>query len=157
MSEPGSWPSGAQPGGYPAEPYQAAGQQPPYWSPTPPGVSPYPGAPYPDAQDRPAGPPTGAFVAVGISLGLSMLVGLSRWLVGYLNATATDEFQQWPYRTWPVVVEVLLAGAGFVGALMVVSTPLRRTPQTWGLLVAAAAVLGFALNDGLYQVLSIIV
>ena len=52
---------------------------------------------------------------------------------------------------------VMLAVAGFVGALTVVSTPLRRTTQTWGLLAAAAAVLGFALNDGLYQVFSIVV
>lgn len=157
MSEPGSWPSGPQPGAYPPGPYQGAGQSPPYWSPTPPGSSPYPGAPFPGAQDRPATPPTGALVAVGISLCLSMLVGLSRWLVVYLNATSTDEFQQWPYRTWPVAVEVLLALAGFVGAAAVVSAPARRTPQTWGVLAAAAAVLGYALNDGLYQLLTIIV
>ncbi len=98
-----------------------------------------------------------AFSAVGIALGLSMVIGLSRWLVGYMNATSTAEFQEWPYRTWPVVIEVLLAAAGFVGAIVFVSLPARRTPKTWGFLALAAGVLGFALNDGLYQLISIAV
>ena len=150
MSEPGSWPSG---------PYQQAGQPPPYWAPTPPGPppGPYSGPGHPAAQDRPAAPPTGALVAVGVALGLSMLVGLSRWLGAYLNTTSVDEFHQWPYRTGPVVVEVLLAAAGFAGAVVVVGDQRRRTPMTWGALAVAAGVLGYALNDGLYQVLTIIV
>lgn len=154
MSEPGSWPSG---------PYRQVGQPPPYWAPTPPGPPPGPTtvAPGPGAWDRPvsapASPPVWALVAVGIALGLSMLVGLSRWLGAYVNNTSADQFSSWPYRTAPVVVEVVLAAAGFAGAVGMVSSPLRRTTVTWSVLAVAAAVLGYALNDGLYQVLTFVV
>lgn len=150
MSEPGSWPSGQ---------YQQAGQPPPYWAPAPPGPppGPYAGAAGPLAQDRSGAPPMGALVAVGIALGLSVLVGLSRWLVAYLNTTSADQFHEWPYRTAPVVVEVLLAAAGFAGAVAMVGDQRRRTPATWSVLAVAAGVLGYALNDGLYQLLTIVV
>ncbi|MEZ5412282.1 MAG: hypothetical protein R2761_29890 [Acidimicrobiales bacterium] len=90
-----------------------------------------------------------------MALGLSLLVGLSRWLGAYLTTTSDDRFYEWPFRTWPVVVEILLAAAGLVGAIVVVSSPARRSTASWGLVAAAAGVLGYALNDGLYQLITI--
>lgn len=157
MSEPGSWPAQAQPGAYPQGPHQSVGQPPPYWAPTPPGPPP---GPFPGESPRSVGgrapaPPTGAVVAVVVALGLSLAVGLSRWLGAYITSTSDDRFYQWPFRTWPVVVEILLALGGFAGAGAVVSEPERRSVASWVLLAAAAGVLGFALNDGLYQLITI--
>lgn len=159
MSEPGSWPSQAQPGAYPPGPYQPAGQPPPYWAPAPPGPppGPFPGVPSPAARDRSSAPPTGAVVAACIALGLSLLIGLSRWLGAYLTSTSDDRFYEWPFRTWPVAIEILLAVMGLIGAVVVVSAPGRRSAASCGLLAVAAAVLGFTLNDGLYQLITIAV
>ena len=96
----------------------------------------------------------GGIVPAGIALGLSILIGLARWLGSFLNAT-TESFVSWPFATLPVVVEVGLAVAGFTVALASLSAPARRSHGAYLFLAGATAVLGFAINDGLYQLITL--
>lgn len=119
-----------------------------------PYASPYPPYPSDSVAASRSGPST-AMVVAGIGLGLSLLVGLVRWAGSLVNVT-TDSFLTWPFATLPVVVEVVLALVGFAGAVAALNPPHRRGHGAYLLLAAAAAVLGFAVSDGLYQLLTLV-
>jgi hypothetical protein len=101
------------------------------------------------------GLPVAPAVAVGIAMAISVLIGLARFGGAWSNASS-GSFVEWPSATWLAALELLAGLAGFAGALAILGSPAQRSPARYLFLAVAAFVFGYAVNDGLYQLITIV-
>jgi hypothetical protein len=142
-------------------PVQPKRPQPSPWGPSaspsvPPASSPRPWPPSSGADpvwsdQSPA--PVAVVVQPAALSALAVLIGLARF-GGHLFSVANRTYLSWAYSWWLAVPEVVLASAGFGAALWATQGKLSQRSAT-RLLVASALAGGFALNDGLYQLLTL--